>query len=92
LTLGLVGGKWSASHPILFTALERAPGTDWIGGWLGPRASLDDLEKRRKILDPTGTQTPTFLKQFLIKITIDSYSGESESKFIVVILKDFIDH
>jgi hypothetical protein len=25
---------------------ERAPGTRWIAGWVGPRASLEDLEKR----------------------------------------------
>jgi hypothetical protein len=35
---------------------ERAPGTNWIGGWVDLRASPDDLEK---ILDPTGTRTPT---------------------------------
>jgi hypothetical protein len=26
---------------------ERAPGTHWIGGWVGPRTSLDDAEKRK---------------------------------------------
>jgi hypothetical protein len=25
---------------------ERAPGTHWIGGWVGPRTSLDVVEKR----------------------------------------------
>jgi hypothetical protein len=24
---------------------ERAPGSHWIGGWVGQRASLDDAEK-----------------------------------------------
>jgi hypothetical protein len=24
---------------------ERATGTSWIGGWVGPRAGLDDMEK-----------------------------------------------
>jgi hypothetical protein len=23
------------------------PGTHWIGGWVGPRVSLDDVEERR---------------------------------------------
>jgi hypothetical protein len=45
LTLGLVGGEWSASCPSHFTPGERAPSTHWIGGWVGPRASLDDMEK-----------------------------------------------
>jgi hypothetical protein len=26
---------------------ERAAGTHWIGGWVGPRAGLDAVEKRR---------------------------------------------
>jgi hypothetical protein len=26
---------------------ERAPGTYWIGGWLGPRAVLDAVIKRK---------------------------------------------
>jgi hypothetical protein len=36
----LVGGERSASRPCRFT-----PGTHWIGGWVDPRASLDEEEK-----------------------------------------------
>jgi hypothetical protein len=46
LTSVLAGGEWSASRPGLFTPRERTPGTNWIGGWVGPRAGLDDVEKR----------------------------------------------
>jgi hypothetical protein len=42
----LVGGEWSASRPCRFTPGERAPDSHWIGGWVGPRAGLDDVEKR----------------------------------------------
>jgi hypothetical protein len=28
---------------------ERAPGAPWIGGWVGPKTGLDDVE-RKKIL------------------------------------------
>jgi hypothetical protein len=45
LTSAIVGGKWSASRPDRFTPRERAPGTHRIGGWVGPRADLDDMEK-----------------------------------------------
>jgi hypothetical protein len=45
LTSALVAGEWSASRHGRFTAGERAPGTHWIGGWVGPRAGLDDMEK-----------------------------------------------
>jgi hypothetical protein len=39
-------GRLSASHPGRFTRGERAPGTHWIGGWVGSRAGLDAAEKR----------------------------------------------
>jgi hypothetical protein len=47
LTLALDGGEWSASRPIHFTPRKRAPGTQWIGGWVGPRAGLDTVSKRK---------------------------------------------
>jgi hypothetical protein len=47
LASALVGGEWLASRPFRFTPRERAPGTHWIGGWVGPRAGLDDVEKRK---------------------------------------------
>jgi hypothetical protein len=40
LASALVGGEWSASRPGRFTPGERAPGTHWIGEWVGPRAGL----------------------------------------------------
>jgi hypothetical protein len=52
LTLALVGGEWSASRPGRFTPVEEAPGTHWIGGWVDPRASLNDLEKRKFLTLP----------------------------------------
>jgi hypothetical protein len=45
LTSALVGGEWSASRPCCFTPGERAPGTHGTGGWVDPRARLDDTEK-----------------------------------------------
>jgi hypothetical protein len=38
--LGTSEGEWSASSPGRFTLRERAPGIQWIGGWVGPRAGL----------------------------------------------------
>jgi hypothetical protein len=43
----LAGGEWSASRLGRFTPGERATGTHWIGGWVDPRAGLDDVEKRK---------------------------------------------
>jgi hypothetical protein len=36
LTSALDGDEWSVSRP-----RERAPGTHWIGGWMGPSAGPD---------------------------------------------------
>jgi hypothetical protein len=47
LTLAIAGVQWSASGPGRFTHGERAPSTYWIGGWVDPRASVDDMEKRK---------------------------------------------
>jgi hypothetical protein len=33
--------------PAAFTRGETASGTHWIGGWVGPRTGLDDVEKRK---------------------------------------------
>jgi hypothetical protein len=54
LTSALVGGEWSASRPSSLTTRERAHGTHWIGGWVDPRAGLDDVEKRNS--DPSIVQ------------------------------------
>jgi hypothetical protein len=35
-----------------FVFNERAPGTHWIGGWVDPRAGLDDVEKRKLLTLP----------------------------------------
>jgi hypothetical protein len=58
LNTALVGDEWLSSRPGRFTSGESTPYTHWIGGWVGPRTGLGDV-KKRKILDPTGTRTPT---------------------------------
>jgi hypothetical protein len=45
-TSALDGGEWSASRPGRYTTSERDPGTHWIG-WVGPRAVLDAVVKRK---------------------------------------------
>jgi hypothetical protein len=60
LTLALDGGEWSASCPGHFTPGGRAPDTPWIGGWVGPRAVLDMVVKR-KIPSPHRKLNPRTL-------------------------------
>jgi hypothetical protein len=47
LTSALVGGELSASRSGRFTPRERDPTTHSTRGWVGPRARLDDTEKRK---------------------------------------------
>jgi hypothetical protein len=56
-TSALDGGEWSASCPGRFISRERAPSTHWIGGWVGPRAVLDAVVKR-KIPSPRLESNP----------------------------------
>jgi hypothetical protein len=51
LTSVLVG-EWSASRPCCFTRREITPGNHWIGGWVDPKAGLDDVEKRKFLTLP----------------------------------------
>jgi hypothetical protein len=61
VTSALQGGEWSASRPGRFTSRERAPGTHWIGGWVGPRDSLDTVMER-KIPSPCRDSNPPIIK------------------------------
>jgi hypothetical protein len=53
LTLALVGGEWSASRSRRLT-----PRTHFIGGSVGPRTGLDDVE-RRKVFPLPGLELRT---------------------------------
>jgi hypothetical protein len=45
---------------VSFAPRERALGTHWIGGWIGPRAILDAVVKR-KIPSPHTKSNPRTL-------------------------------
>jgi hypothetical protein len=47
LTSAIDWGEWSASRTGRSTHRKRAPGTHWIGDWLGPTAGLDSVVKRK---------------------------------------------
>jgi hypothetical protein len=47
LTSALDGVEWSGSRPGRFTLGEEVSCTHWIGGWVGLRAELNAVEKRK---------------------------------------------
>jgi len=49
LTSTLDRSEWSDSCPGRFTPGKIAPGTYWIGGWVGFRAGLDTVVEIKKI-------------------------------------------
>jgi hypothetical protein len=57
LSSAIDGDEWSVSRPGRFTPRERAPGTHWIGGRVGPRVGLDAVVKR-KISSPYRNSNP----------------------------------
>jgi hypothetical protein len=52
LDLGTSWRWWSASQPGRFTPGERASSIYWIGGWVDPRAGVEDAEKRKFLTIP----------------------------------------
>jgi hypothetical protein len=77
LTSALVGGEWSASRPCRFTPGERTLGTHWIGGWVGPRAGLDDVVKRKFLTLPGLELRPLGLPARSQSLYRLSYPGSS---------------
>jgi hypothetical protein len=50
LTSALVGGECSASRPGRFNPVKRTPVSHWLGSWVGPRTSLNDVDKRKFLI------------------------------------------
>jgi hypothetical protein len=63
LSSSLVGGECSASRSDRFNPRRnKKTGTHWIGGWVGSKAGLDDMEMRKFLTLPglhPGTSVPT---------------------------------
>jgi hypothetical protein len=47
LNSALDGSEWSASRPRPLSPQGKAPGTHWIGSWVGLRAGLEAVVKRK---------------------------------------------
>jgi hypothetical protein len=63
---------------------ERAPGTHWIGGWVGPRSVLDAVVKR-KIPNPFRESNPRIP---IVQPIAQRYT-EIIIIIIIIIVKDY---
>jgi hypothetical protein len=63
MTSVLDGGEWSASRPGPFTHGERAPDTQWIGSWVGPRTGQDAEYSR---IQSGGYEVLVYVKYILL--------------------------
>jgi hypothetical protein len=54
LTSALDGCEWSASLLGCFNPREIFPGNHWIGGWMGLRACLEFVNKRKILPRPSN--------------------------------------
>jgi hypothetical protein len=68
-TSALVGGEWLASRPDRFTPGERTPGTHRIGGWVGPRAGMDDAQKIKFLTLPGLELDPSVVQPVVSRYT-----------------------
>jgi hypothetical protein len=100
LASALDGGEWSASRPGHFTPRKRAPTTPWIGGWVGPRASLDTVAKRKipSLLRDSNPDhpivQPLVSRYTLVIVTLDQLPKQVTTSALVTLLmtKKCLDH
>jgi hypothetical protein len=84
LTSALAGGEWSASRPGCFTPKERAPGTHRIGGWVDPRAELDNMEKRKfrppSVVQPVASHYTDYAIQAQLHCIVTNINTDKANK------------
>jgi hypothetical protein len=61
LTSEIAGGQWSTSRPGSSNPGEGAPDTHWIGGWVDPRAGLDN-EKAKFLTLPDSNSDSSVIQ------------------------------
>jgi len=78
LTSALDGDEWSASLYGRFTPRERVSDIDWIEGWVGSRAGLDTVVRKKNSQPLPGLEPPIahpVAQQINLGTTRDSFPG-----------------
>jgi hypothetical protein len=69
--------RWVVSlTPVPLCPRGKTPGTHWIGGWVGPRACVDDEERRKFLTLPRFKLQPSFIQpvaSHYTDYTVDPY-------------------
>jgi hypothetical protein len=65
LTLALAGGVVSFTPRPLYPP----PPTHWIGGWVNPRAGLDDVEKKKFLIYRGSNSNPSVVEPIVSHYT-----------------------
>jgi hypothetical protein len=58
LTLATDVAKWSPPCTGRYIPGERSRGINWIGGLVGPRTDLNDVQDRKELLPPRRESNP----------------------------------
>jgi hypothetical protein len=93
LTSPLDGGEWLTPRLGPFNPGVRAPGTHWIGGWVGPSVGMDVVAKRKNSRHWTCQEsnpsryndwaTPMTIIQKYLKTTVYHITGTEFHRYNV---------
>jgi hypothetical protein len=73
---------WEASRPGRFTSGERARGAHWIGGWVGPNASLNTGEKKKPLTLPESNPNSSLFQPVAYLLHCLSYTEENDNGYL----------
>jgi hypothetical protein len=74
----LVGGEWTASHPCHYSPGDRDPDNHCIGGWVGPRDSLEDWRNENSLPYLDSNSDPS-----VVQPVANEYTGYRKDKWKV---------
>jgi hypothetical protein len=90
-TSALIGGEWAVSCLKSFTYMNRTHDSHWIGGWVNPGTSLDDV-KREKSCSCQVSQSATLAIQSLCTDCVSCILYVHEEYFVILNIRLMVLH